>query len=477
VADLTFAFGPFRLLLAQRIVLRDSRPLRLGGRAFDLLALLVQRAGQVISNEELMAEVWSNVHVDERSLRVHVTALRKALDDGVGGARYITNTPGRGYSFVASVSREQTASPSPRRAADAGASNLPVPLARIIGRGEIIASLAAQLRVRRFLTILGPGGVGKTTVAVAVAESLSAAYDDGIRFVDFSSLSDPALVPLTVSAAIGETVGTPDATASLVAGLRDKRVLIVLDNCEHVVQAVAPLAVALLQAAPGVAILSTSREALRAEGEWVQRLPSLAVPPVSVGLAIADALAFPAVQLFNDRAKARTHGFTLSDEDVPVAVDICRELDGIPLAIELAAARVDVYGVKGLATLIKDHLLLAARGHRTAQPRHQTLRAMLDWSYDLLPESEAAVLRRLAVFTGEFSLEAAMALAGGTAGRALTDHLASLVRKSLVAADLAGEETRYRLLATTRLYALEKLRAAGEDVEPVRHHGQADGSS
>jgi predicted ATPase/DNA-binding winged helix-turn-helix (wHTH) protein len=471
VTDLSFGFGPFRLLLAQRVLLQEGEPVRLGNRAFDLLAFLVQRAGQVVPNDELIAQVWSNVHVDEGSLRVHVAALRKALGESPGGNRYIVNVPGRGYSFVGPASREQTSAPGPAPVADAAdetASNLPVALTRVIGRDEIIVTLAAQLRARRFLTILGPGGIGKTTVAVAVAASLTGAYPDGIRLVALGSVADPALVPATVLAAFGQAPMEPDAKTcdamtSLAARLHDKRVLIVLDNCEHVVQAAAALAAALVQAAAGVAILATSREALRAEGEWVHRLPSLAVPPKSAHLTAAEALTFPAVRLFSERAMERLHGFALSDDDVPLAVDICRRLDGIPLALELAAARVDVFGVKGLAALINDRLLLAAQGRRTAQPRHQTLRAMLDWSYDMLTETEAAVLRRLAVFTDDFSFDAAMAVAGDLAGAALTDHLVSLIRKSLVVADLASEVTRYRLLVTTRLYALEKLGTAGED--------------
>jgi predicted ATPase/DNA-binding winged helix-turn-helix (wHTH) protein len=472
VADLSFVFGPFRLLLAQRALFQDGRPLPLGSRTFDLLAFLVQRAGQVIANDELMAQVWPNVHVDEGSLRVHVAALRKALGDGLGGNHYIANAPGRGYSFVAPVSREQTSSPSAATAVDAAASNLPVSLTRVIGRGEIIATFAAQLRARRFLTILGPGGIGKTTVAVAVAESLTGLYVDGIRFVGLGSLADPTLVSAAVWSALEATPVGTDLMMSLAAELRDKRVLIVLDNCEHVVQAAAALAESLLQAAPGVAILATSREALRAEGEWVQRLPSLAVPAKSEGLTAANALTFSAIQLFNERAMASTHGFTLADDDVPVVVDICRRLDGIPLALELVAARVEAYGVKGLAALINDRLVLAAQGRRTAQPRHQTLRATLDWSYDLLSATEAAVLRRLAVFAGDFSLEAAMAVAGDLAGAALIDHIVSLIGKSLIVADLTGDVTHYRLLVTTRLYALEKLRAAGEHPDAARRHAE-----
>lgn len=472
VADASFVFGPFRLLPAKRVLLRDDRPLPLGGRAFDLLAFLVQHAGRIVANNELMAQVWPNIHVDENTLRVHIAALRKALGEGSGENRYIANAPGRGYSFEAPVLREQVDPPGATPSAHRPASNLPVSLTHVIGRDEIIATLAAQVRTRRFLTILGPGGVGKTTVAAAVAEALTDSYADGIRFVGLGSLADPALVPATVLAAFGQTPMESDAMTSLIAAVGDKRVLIVLDNCEHVVQAAAALAVTLLQAVPGVAILATSREALRAEGEWVQRLPSLAVPEKSESLGAAEALTFAAVQLFNERAMASMHGFVLTDDDVPTAVDICRRLDGIPFAIELAAARLDVYGLKGLATLITDRLLLAARGRRTAQPRHQTLSALLDWSYDLLSDMEAAVLRRLAVFTDDFSLDAAKAVAGDIAGATLTDQLVSLIRKSLVVADLADEGTRYRLLTTTRLYALEKLRAAGEERHAIQRHDE-----
>jgi predicted ATPase len=472
VADASFVFGPFRLLPAKRVLLQDGRPVQLGGRAFDLLACLVQHAGRVIANDELMAQVWPNIHVDENTLRVHIAALRRTLDDGSSGNRYIANAPGRGYSFVTPVSRERVDSADTMSAAHRPASNLPISLTRVIGRDEIIASLAAQVRARRFLTILGPGGVGKTTVAVAIAEALADAYADGIRFVGLGSLVEPALVSATVLAAFGGTPTESDATMSLTTLLRDKRVLIVLDNCEHVVQPAAALAVTLLQAVPGVAILATSREALRAEGEWVQRLPSLAVPAKEERLSAAEALTFAAVQLFNERAMASVNGFVLTDEEVPVAVDICRRLDGIPFAIELAAARMDVYGLRGLATLITDRLLLAARGRRTAQPRHQTLSALLDWSYDLLSETEAAVLRRLSVFADDFSLDAAKAVAGDIAGAALTDQLVGLIQKSLIVADLADDGTRYRLLTTTRLYALEKLRAAGEERHAVERHDE-----
>jgi predicted ATPase/DNA-binding winged helix-turn-helix (wHTH) protein len=481
VADLGFEFGPFRLAPAQRLLLRDGTPLRLGSRAFDLLTLLVQRAGDVVASDELLAHVWPNLHVDEGSLRVHIAELRKALGDA-GGARYIANVRGRGYRFLAPVSREPSeTSPSASRAAPmampAAASeaapsvgSLPVSPSSVIGRAEIIASLAGQLRARRFLTIVGPGGIGKTTVAVAIAEQLAQRYADGVRFVGLGSLGDPALLPAAVMSALGQTPVGAEIMPSLAGSLRDKRLLIVLDNCEHVVEAAAALAEALLRAAPGVALLATSREALRAEGEWVQRLPSLDIPPPSPALSADQAQTYSAVRLFTERATAGHYGFALADDDVASVVEICRRLDGIPLALELVAARVDAYGVKGLAALINDRLMLAAQGRRTAQPRHQTLRATLDWSYDLLAAPEAAVLRRLAVFAGDFPLEAALAVAGDLSAAALTDQLVNLVGKSLIVADLAGDVPHYRLLMTTRLYALEKLRASGEQRDAMRRH-------
>ena len=460
MADVGFVFGPFRLLPAQRVLLQDGKPLRLGSRAFDLLTLLVQHAGEVVSTDELMAQVWPKLHVDEGSLRVHIADLRKTLGAG-GGNRYIANIRGSGYSFVAPVSRDdaELVLPSLAPAVEPVTSNLPASLGSVIGRSEIVASLAAQLRARRFLTIVGPGGIGKTTVAVAIAGTLTRTYTDGVRFVGLGSLVDPALVPAAVMTALGQTPMGSDVMLSLAGGLRDKRMLIVLDNCEHVVEAV-------LRAAPGIAILATSREALRAEGEWVTRLPSLAIPPRSEALTAAEALDYAAVQLFAERAMASHYGFALADDDVAVVVEICRRLDGIPLALELVAARVDAYGVRGLAALINDRLMLAAQGRRTAQPRHQTLRATLDWSYDLLAEPEAAVLRRLAVFAGDFSLEAAMAVAGDLSAATLTDHLVNLISKSLIVADLGGDTPQYPPLRAGE--AARRRRASRHRATPRR---------
>jgi predicted ATPase len=252
--------------------------------------------------------------------------------------------------------------------------------------------------------------------------------------------------------------------------------LLVLDNCEHVIEAVAASAVSILRGAPGVQILATSREPLHAEGEHGHRLSPLESPSPSAGLTAAEALRFPAVQLFVQRAAAILGGFELGDRDAPVVAAICRRPDGIPLAIELAAARMDAFGVRGLATHLDDPLQLLTGGRRPAAPRHQTMRASLDWDHELLPEPERVMLRRLAVFAGGFTLEAASAVAagGGISAPEVVERVANLVAKSLLAADVGGAVPCYQLLGTTRAYALEKLRTSGElDQVELRHAGYA----
>ncbi len=473
VDEETFAFGSFRLIPAQRMLLDDGKPLRLGGRAFDILVTLVERAGDTILKDQLIARTWPDTVVDEGALRVHVAALRKALGDGrAGKERYIANNPGRGYTFVASVTREHPRPAPAAPGATTTANNLPVPLTRIVGRHDIIAALAAQLAKRRLLTIVGPGGIGKTTVAAAVAETVNASYADGVRFVGLASLLDPDLVPSALSTALEISPSGANPVSGLAAWLRDKQMLIVLDSCEHVTSAVAPLAEAVLKAAPQIRILVTSREPLRAEGEWLHRLASLELPPDSVDLSAVEALEFSAVQLFHERAMAAVDGFTFGDTDVAAVLEICRRLDGVPLALELAAARIDVLGVREIAAHLDDRFRVLTSGRRTALPRHQTLGATLDWSYQLLSDAERTVLRRLAVFAGDFPLEAAVAVAVDIGSSEIVDHIGSLVAKSLVAADLRGELPRYRLLDTTRLYSRDKLKSSGELQQVARRHAE-----
>jgi predicted ATPase/DNA-binding winged helix-turn-helix (wHTH) protein len=466
-------FGPFRLFPKRRLVEKDGVPIGLSGRALDILILLTERPGEVISQKELVAHVWPDVVVTEGSLRFHVSVLRKALGDGQTGARYVTNVPGRGYCFVAPILQSDSIGPLAEQSYPPDKThNLPRQLARLVGRDETIETISAQLLNQRFVTVVGPGGIGKTSVAISVASALLAAFDGAIRFVDLGPLTDPQLVPSTLASLLGLSAQSTYSASSLVKVLGQKRILLVFDSCEHVIETASELAQQLIQGTPQVHILATSRESLRVEGEQIHRLFPLASPPDDAALTAAEALSFPAAQLFVERVSMATHGFNLCDADAPAVANICRKLDGIPLAIELAAARIDAYGIGGTSTLLDDRFRLFWPGRRTALPRHQTLSAALDWSYDLLPEIERIIFRRLSVFVGNFTLEAARFVAPGDdqEGTASVDAIASLVAKSLVATDSGEMQARYRLLDTTRTYAAEKLKSAGEAARIGRRH-------
>jgi predicted ATPase/DNA-binding winged helix-turn-helix (wHTH) protein len=472
LADETYVFGSFELVPAQRLLLNGGRLLRLGSRALEILIALVECAGETVSKDQLIGRVWPDTVVDEGALRVHVAAVRKALGDGREGNRFIVSDPGRGYRFVAPVTREQwrEAPAAPNQPAPSG--NLPALLTPVVGRDEVIATVVSRCFQHRLLTVVGPGGIGKTTVAIAAAEEMSASFADGIWFVGLATLVDAALVPATVGAVLGMPSTRVDPLTALAAWSQDKHMLIVLDCCEHVAGAAAALGEAVLRAAPRVCILATSREPLRAEGEWVLRLPSLTVPPGTTPLSAAEALGYSAVQLFSERAAAAIDGFALGDADVPNVLEICRGLDGVPLALELAAVQVDALGIRGLAQGLTHRFDLLTRGRRTALPRQQTLRATMDWSYDLLPKLEKLVLRRLAVFRGDFTMEAV--------GSVVTDEhissfevieiVANLSQKSLVATDIGSDITYHYMLDTTRAYAVEKLNESGETAAISRRH-------
>jgi len=437
------------------------------------LIALISRAGEVVGKADLITHVWPDTFVEESNLRVHIAGLRRALRDGQLGSRYIVNVPGRGYSFVASVQvLDAPAAASQPASKTERPSSLPFALTRVIGRADIVGALCAQLAQRRFVTLVGPGGIGKTTVAVAVARELSSSYRDGVSFVDLASLNSPQLVPSALAALLGLAVPSQDATPAVIGFLKTKHMLLVFDSCEHVVEAAASAAEEVSSSAPGVHILATSREPLRAAGERVHRLGPLESPSTSVGLSAAQALTFPGVQLFVERVAASLDGFELSDADAPIAADICRRLDGIALAIELAAGRVAAFGMRGLAEHLDDRFRLLTSGRRTALPRHQTLAATLDWSYQLLPDAGRTLLRRLAVFAGDFSLEAAAALFEGADKSHVIGDVADLVAKSLVVADLRAEAPRYRLLDTTRLYGVEKLQQGHEFQQARRTHAE-----
>jgi predicted ATPase len=323
--------------------------------------------------------------------------------------------------------------------------------------------LSGQLGKERLLTIVGPGGIGKTAVALALAERAFGSFEDGVWQIDLARLSDASLVPDAIASALSMSDVSGNTVSALVERLRSKRMLLVFDNCEHLVEAAASTAAAILRGAPGVRILATSREPLRAEGERRYRLPSLGMPSGSGSLKSADALRFSAVELFVRCVAAQLENFDLKDEDVPLVVDLCRKLDGIPLAIEFAGSLIDTLGIRGLMQHLEGGLHVLTGGYRTASPRHQTLRSMLDWSYDRLSEWERIILCRLSILKGDFTLEQATAAASidDVEASGVMDGVASLVSKSLLAADIAGKNPLYRFLETTRAYALEKLKESG----------------
>ena len=431
-----------------------------------ILIALVERAGEVVTKRELLARVWPETLVHEANLRMHIAALRKVLGDGEGGMRAISNVTGRGYCFIAPVRRVELNAPEPAASSAESRHSSPAILTRIVGRARAIETIVLQVPLRRCVTVVGPGGMGKTTVAVAVAERLRPVYDDGAWFVDFATLTDPQLVPVTLAAELGLSLDTGDPLPGLLAFLRDRRLLLVLDNCEHVVEAVAILAERLLRDARNVNILATSRETLRIEGEWVHRLAPLGLPPEDSSLTAAQALAFPAVQLFVECASASLDGFEMDDADTAIVSAICRRLDGLPLAIELAAMRIDLFGLHGLASALNEQFLLASTGLRTAQPRQQSLLRTLQWSYELLSPVEQRVLRRLSIFQRDFTLDAAVEVANGDGiePEEVYASVLTLFAKSLITTDVSDEapQHHYHLLHVTRAFARQILQNSGE---------------
>ena len=467
------AFGSFQLLREQKVLLENSRPVRIGSRALDLLVALVERAGEVVGKNELIAYTWPDSVVEETNLRVHIAAIRRLLGDGQGDVRFILNVAGRGYSFIAPVTRVEVrdAAVPPANSVSRG---LPSALTRVIGRDAAVTAVVELATRRRLVTIVGPGGIGKTTLGVTAAERLADTYPQPACFVDLAAVADPALVPALLATSVGVMTPTDDPIAAMITYLQAARFLLVLDNCEHVVGAIAPIVERILHGAAGVTILSTSRERLLAEGEHAYTLGPLQCPTEPGALTADQALQFSAVQLFVERAFSTLGSFEIDDGNAATIAAICRRLDCIPLAIELVAARVGALGLQFLSESLDQHLLILSKSRRGASPRHQSLGATLDWSFRLLNEVERAVLRRLAVFSGSFAVESAVAIAGGAiVGEAdVPNALMSLVGKSLLTADTGGEWVRYRLLHVTRAFASERLADSGEEAAIRRRHAE-----
>jgi predicted ATPase/DNA-binding winged helix-turn-helix (wHTH) protein len=467
-------FGPYRVYPGQRLVLEADQPLRLGRRAMDILLILLEHAGDVVSKQQLIARVWPKSVVEDINLRVHMAGLRKALGDGQAGQRYIVTVAQRGYSFVAPYSLEHVEQRPASGGHEQSGHNLPIRRTRMIGRQVLVDSLVTQLPRQRFITLLGPGGIGKTTVALRVAEQLIGRYRDGIRLLDLAPVSDPLMIAPHLATLLDLSLHDAEPMNGLATFLRERQMLLVIDNCEHLIDAIALLSESILRGAPDVNILATSRESLRAEGEFVQRLESLDCPPPIAVLDRSQALSFSAVQLFVERAMASHDSFELTDDELPLAVEICRRLDGIPLAIELAAAQVNSLGLSGLLTQLQGSFRLLTQGCQTTLGRHQTLRATLDWSFELLSTCEQICLRRLGVFRGGFTLESAAAVIVGEhiEPREVFGSITQLVAKSLLNVEVGDEQVFYRLLDTTRSYALEKLDQANDLPDTLERHAE-----
>jgi predicted ATPase/DNA-binding winged helix-turn-helix (wHTH) protein len=444
-----------------------------GGRAFEIIEALVQSAGELVTKDDLMDRVWSGAIVEENTLQVHISAVRKAL----GPYRAMLKTEsGRGYRLLGdwtirqdrqSASRDEFVPVAPR-SSQIFSNNFPAMPSDLIGRTAATQRLFDLLTAYRLVTLTGPGGIGKTTLALEVARNLFADFGGDARLVELASLSNPDLVPSAVASALGiQLVGDAISAEAVARAIGEQKLLLVLDNCEHVIDAAAQLTETLISSCPRTTVLATSREVLRIDGEYVYRVPPLDVPPANPDAG--DVVDHSAVQLFIARTRALDASFSPRGDALPAIAAICRQLDGIPLAIEFAAARAATLGVEHIATHLEDRFGLLSGARRTALPRHQTLRATLDWSYGLLPEAEAAVLRRLAVFAGDFSLDAAIAIA---ADPRAVDDIVNLVEKSLIVAEHRDSVSYYRLLETTRLYALEKLRDSGEFQQTARRHAE-----
>jgi predicted ATPase len=342
----------------------------------------------------------------------------------------------------------------------------------MIGREDTVEALSMLLATQRFVSVVGPGGLGKTTVAISVAHALREDFGEAVYFIDLGAITDPALVPSAVAAVLGVSLQAQDPLSNLLAFLVDRRILLVLDNCEHVIDAAASLTERLYQEAPQTHVLTTSRESLRVEGECVHLLAPLDYPVAREDLTAAEALATPAVQLFMDRAFASGYTSGLTDADSPAVAAICAQLDGIALAIELAGSRVGAYGLQGTADLLSNRFKLLWQGRRSAPPRHQTLHAMLDWSFNLLSDRDRRVLGRLSIFVGVFTLEAAQAVAADdqTDATEVAGAIVSLINKSLIWVVPIDGTAHHRLLDPTLAYAAEKLaQTSGSEAVAKQH--------
>ncbi len=469
--------GQWQVHLGRRELLARGIAVPIGARAFEIIEVLVQSANEVVTKDDLMNRIWPGAAIGDNTLQVHISAIRKAL----GPDRAMLKTAsGRGYRLLGSWTPRQqgratvpVAAPPLREPGTQTAHNFPLAVGQLVGRDAAVRHVRDLVSAYRVVTIAGPGGIGKTSLAIEVARDLVTDFDDGGWLVELAALQHPDLVPATVAGALGLKLSGEISAEIVARAVGTKHLLLVLDNCEHVIDAAADLAEHFTRLCPNTTILATSREVLRIAGETVYRVPPLDVP--ALGQETPDhILGHSAVTLFIAKVNALGIGFSPRAQELASVATICRRLDGIPLAIEFAAARAASLGVDQVLSRLDDRFNLLTSGRRTALPKHQTLRATLDWSYQLLPEPERRVLQRLAIFAAAFSLEAASAVTGTGQGRAadIAEAIANLVAKSLVTADFSVAVTRFRLLETTRAYALERLLEVAETQQIAWRHAE-----
>ncbi len=466
-----YAIGPFRLDAKASVLTHAGIPVALGARGVAVLSTLVEHANEYVPKASILDAAWPGLVVEESNLAVQISAIRHALAQVAGGEHWIETLARRGYRFVGPVTeirdRQSTG------AVKHGRTNLPEPLTSFVGRERELAQIKRLLPGKRLLTLSGIGGIGKTRLALQASSEVIDAYRDGVWLVELASITDPLLVPTTIAQALDvqERTGTP-LTDTLCGHLKSRQLLLILDNCEHLLDACGALADAVLRAAAQVTIMATSREPLHVVGEQIFPLPTLSLPDPTASPEVIGSS--EAVLLFVERAQRQQPDFSLTAARAAAIAQLCVHLDGIPLALELAAARIRSLSVEQINARIIDRFKLLNAGSRAALPRQQTLRATIDWSFDLLDADERAVLRRLAIFAGGFTLEAASYVASDAPidEYAVVDLLSQLVERSLVVADTNDSGARYRLLETTRAYALDKLAEAEETDVIRRRHAQ-----
>ena len=469
-----FLFGRYRLIPDRRALFADGDEVSMGGRAFDLLLALVERRDRVVLKNELIELVWPGRVVEEGNLTVHVASLRKLFGKGI-----ITTLPGRGYRFVAPVqevvstenaqsgAQQDSAGLPSLKAAPSAASEtvslphtVPRPLTRLVGRADDLDRVEALLGSSRLITVVGAGGIGKTRLALAIAaaDGVRRYFSDGVWLADLGPVEDPGLVPTAIASALGIDIRDGEVLRGVTLFLSTRRGLLIVDGCEHLLRAVAGAAEAILRTCPNVAMLATSREPLRAEGENLHRLKPLKMAPAMAGIRANQLDEYPASELFVERARAVLRDFAPTDAEAREVIEICRRLDGIPLAIELAVPTLQALPLTELRKRLDSRFGLLTAGRRTALPRQQTLKATIGWSLDLLDDAEFDLLVRLSAFSGGWTAEAATSVGGQPTQEDETFRLiAALVDKSLVHADLTQAQPRYRMLDSTRYYAAERL--------------------